>query len=74
MPSRRVEADLRRRIADSEWAPGEALPSIAHLATEYGVSRATVAKAVHRIAGDGELEVIPQWGVFRTGDSADSDS
>lgn len=72
MPSRRVERDLRRRIAAGEWAPGQALPAIAALAGEYGVSRATVAKALHRIAGDGEVEVIPQWGVFRTGDSADS--
>jgi GntR family transcriptional regulator len=66
MPSRRVEADLRRRIEADEWASGQALPSIASLAEHYGVSRATVAKALRRMAGDGLVEVVPQWGTFRT--------
>jgi DNA-binding GntR family transcriptional regulator len=66
MPSRRVEADLRRRIEADEWARGQALPSIASLAEHYGVSRATVAKALRRMADDGLVEVVPQWGTFRT--------
>jgi DNA-binding GntR family transcriptional regulator len=66
MPSRRVEADLRRRIEADEWASGQALPSIASLAEHYGVSRATVAKALRRMADDGLVEVVPQWGTFRT--------
>jgi DNA-binding GntR family transcriptional regulator len=66
MPSRRVEADLRRRIQADEWASGQALPSIASLAEHYGVSRATVAKALRRMADDGLVEVVPQWGTFRT--------
>jgi len=65
MPSRRVEADLRRRIDADEWAAGDALPAIAALAEHYGVSRATVAEALRRIA-DGLVEVVPQWGTFRT--------
>ena len=65
MPSRRVEADLRRRIEADEWASGQALPSIASLAEHYGVSRATVAKALRRMAEDGLVEVVPQWGTFR---------
>jgi GntR family transcriptional regulator len=66
MPSRRIEADLRRRIEADEWASGQALPSIASLAEHYGVSRATVAKALRRMADDGLVEVVPQWGTFRT--------
>lgn len=66
MPSRRVEAELRRRIEADEWASGQALPSIASLAGHYGVSRATVAKALRRMANDGLVEVVPQWGTFRT--------
>jgi DNA-binding GntR family transcriptional regulator len=66
MPSRRVEADLRRRVDAVEWASGEALPAIAALAEHYGVSRATVAKALRRMADDGLVEVVPQWGTFRT--------
>jgi DNA-binding GntR family transcriptional regulator len=65
MPSRRVEADLRRRLDAGEWASGEALPAIASLAEHYGVSRATVAKALKRLAQDGLVEVVPQWGTFR---------
>jgi len=66
LPSRRVEADLRRRIGTGEWASGEALPSIASLAEYYDVSRATVAKALRRMADDGLVEIVPQWGTFRT--------
>jgi DNA-binding GntR family transcriptional regulator len=66
MPSRRVEADLRRRIEADEWASGQALPSMASLAERYGVSRATVAKALRRMADDGLVEIVPQWGTFRT--------
>lgn len=66
MPSRRVETALRERISAGEWASGEALPSIAALADAYSVSRATVAKALRRLADDGLVEVVPQWGTFRT--------
>jgi GntR family transcriptional regulator len=73
-PSRRVERDLRRRIGAGEWAAGEPLPSVAALAAEYGVSRATVSKAERRLAGAGLVEIVPQWGTFVVGDSADSGS
>ena len=66
LPSRRVEADLRRRVDAGEWASGDALPSIANLADAYGTSRATVAKAMRRLADDGLVEIVPQWGTFRT--------
>ncbi len=56
----------RDRIEAGEWASGEALPSIAALAGHYGVSRATAAKAVRWLADDGLVEVVPQWGTFRT--------
>jgi GntR family transcriptional regulator len=66
LPSRRVETDLRRRASAGEWASGDALPSIAALAEHYGTSRATVAKAMRRLADDGLVEIVPQWGTFRT--------
>jgi GntR family transcriptional regulator len=66
LPSRRVEADLRRRVDAGEWASGDVLPSIATLAESYGTSRATVAKALRRLADDGLVEIVPQWGTFRT--------
>ncbi len=57
---------LGRRIEAGEWAGGQALPSIASLAGHYDVSRATVAKALRRLADDGLVEIVSQWGTFRT--------
>ena len=65
LPSQRVEADLRRRISAGEWAPGEALPTVASLARRYGTSGATVSKVLRRLAADGLITVIPSWGTFR---------
>jgi DNA-binding GntR family transcriptional regulator len=39
---------------------------MASLAEQYGVSRATVAKALRRMADDGLVEIVPQWGTFCT--------
>jgi DNA-binding GntR family transcriptional regulator len=65
LPSRQVEADLRRRCTSGEWAPGERLPAVADLAAHYGVARNTVIKALRRLADDGLIEIVPNWGTFR---------
>jgi len=65
LPSVRVEADLRARIAADEWASGEALPTVAALARYYATSGATVSKVLKRLADDGLVQVIPSWGTFR---------
>jgi len=57
---------MRRRIDAGEWDHGQALPSVATLAGQYRTSRATVAKAMRRLADDGLVEIVPQWGTFRT--------
>lgn len=64
-PGRRVEADLRARIAAGEWTSGQRLPSVPELAEHYHVARGTVASALHRIEADGLIEVVPAWGTFR---------
>ena len=64
LPSKRVEAALRQRIAAGEWQPEGRMPSVAALADEYGVSRSSVAAALRRIADDGLIEIVPQWGTF----------
>lgn len=66
LPSRRVEAALRGRISGGEWQSQERLPSVAQLATEYGVSRATVVAALRRIEADGLVVIVSNWGTFRT--------
>jgi DNA-binding GntR family transcriptional regulator len=65
LPSRRVEDDLRRRCSADEWEPGERLPAVAELAEHYGVARNTVMKALRRLADDGLVESVPNWGTFR---------
>jgi GntR family transcriptional regulator len=64
LPSERVAADLRRRIAAGEWQPGEQIPSVSQLATAYGVSRTTVQKAVRALVADGLVVTRHGWGVF----------
>jgi DNA-binding GntR family transcriptional regulator len=65
-PSLRIEADLRRRVSAGEWTEGQALPSVAKLADEYGVARATVAKVLKRLEVDGLVRIVPAWGTFKT--------
>ena len=48
-----------------EWEPGERLPAVAELAQHYGVARNTVIKALRRLADDGLIEIVPNWGTFR---------
>jgi DNA-binding MarR family transcriptional regulator len=42
------------------------LPPVAELATEYGVARSTVVAALRRIAADGLVVIVSNWGTFRT--------
>lgn len=65
LPGKRVESELRRRLASGEWATGEKLPSVASLAAEYNVSRSTVVKALRRIESDGLVQIVSNWGTFR---------
>jgi DNA-binding GntR family transcriptional regulator len=66
LPSRRVEAALRARISADEWQPQERLPSVAELASEYGVARSTVVSALRRMEADGLVTIVRNWGTFRT--------
>ncbi|QDY77498.1 GntR family transcriptional regulator [Streptomyces qinzhouensis] len=48
-----IAEDLRRRIADGEFGPGEALPSSSDLCEQWDVSRATAIKAMETLRADG---------------------
>jgi DNA-binding GntR family transcriptional regulator len=65
-PSRRVEEDLRRRIAAGEWGTDERLPAVSKLAAQYQVAGSTVVAALRRIEADGWIEIVSNWGTFRT--------
>lgn len=63
-PYLRVSEDMRRRVQEADWLPGEQVPSLDHLAAEYQVSRATVQRAVRLLVTEGVLETRPRWGTF----------
>jgi GntR family transcriptional regulator len=61
---------LRDAITSGEIAPDEALPSLAQLATETGLSMATVKRAVKVLAEEGLVYSISGRGRFAApGDS-----
>lgn len=51
-----IAADLRSRITDGEFAPGELLPSEASLGERYGASRVTVRKALEVVRAEGLVD------------------
>jgi GntR family transcriptional regulator len=65
LPSVRVADDMRRRLVDGEWPKDAPLPAVAELAQHYGVARATVAKALRVLEGEGLVRIVPRWGTFR---------
>src|SRR5215469_5944984 len=66
LPSVRVENAVRARIVAGEWQADERLPSVAALSAEYGVARATVVTALRRLEADGLVQIVSNWGTFRT--------
>lgn len=49
----KIADDLRARVANGEFGPGDLLPSGRDLAEQWGVSRATVVKAYDVLRSDG---------------------
>jgi GntR family transcriptional regulator len=64
IPYLAVADALRERLEAGEWLPGEQIPSATDLATEYGVSRTTAARAVRVLADEGRVTVVKNWGAF----------
>jgi DNA-binding GntR family transcriptional regulator len=62
-PSERVEAGIRETLRTMRT--GQALPPVRLLADQYGVSTATVTKAIKRLRDSGEVQSRPGWGVFK---------
>ena len=55
---------LREAITAGEIAPGEALPSLAQMVQETGLSMSTVQRAVRVLAGEGLVVTVPGRGIF----------
>lgn len=63
-PYLRLAAGLRRKIEQGELLPGEQVPSLDRLASDYRVSRATAQKAIKILIDEGLIETRPRWGAF----------
>jgi DNA-binding GntR family transcriptional regulator len=64
MPTDRVVTDIRTKIGAGELVPGDHLPPVAQMATEYGVSRTTILKALAQLREEGLVYTVPRWGTF----------
>ena len=62
-----IAAALRARIESGELPPGEILPSIARISQEWGVTKATAAKALKELRSEGLTRSVAGWGTFVAG-------
>ncbi|MFJ3309384.1 TetR/AcrR family transcriptional regulator C-terminal domain-containing protein [Streptomyces sp. NPDC086549] len=61
-PYQRIVAEIRRRIADGELAPGDRIPSTRQTARDWGVALATATKALTALRLEGLVETRPRTG------------
>lgn len=62
--SDQVFAQLKERIFDGTWKPGDRLPSELELTEAFGVSRVTIRQAIQRLATIGLIETRLGEGSF----------
>jgi GntR family transcriptional regulator len=56
--------ELRRRIEEGQWKPGDLIPSERELSETYGISRMTVRQALAELVNDGLLRRDQGRGTF----------
>jgi GntR family transcriptional regulator len=61
---REIAEELRRRIADGEFAAGRVLPSEAELSSSYSVSRVTIRKSLELLRQDALVDSRQGFGWF----------
>ena len=69
-PSARIAAELRRRIAIGELAPGARMPSTRALVQRYGVAMATATKVLTSLRHEGLIRSVPGVGTVVVGTPA----
>ncbi len=52
----RIKAEIRTRIREGEWGPGDPIPGESELAASFGVSRLTAHRALRELAREGVIE------------------
>src|SRR4051794_17713183 len=67
-PSARIAAELRRRIASGDLAPGARMPSTRALVQRYGVAMATATKVLTTLRHEGLIRSMPGVGTVVAGE------
>lgn len=55
---------LRSRIAEGVYQPGQRIPALRDLRDEFGLALKTVHRAVHSLADEKLLTIVPGRGTF----------
>ncbi|MEQ4208421.1 GntR family transcriptional regulator [Actinopolymorpha sp. B17G11] len=63
-PYKQLAGIIVARIDRGDWTPGRAIPAEERLASEYGVARTTVHRAIRMLVADGVLFVVPGRGTY----------
>jgi DNA-binding GntR family transcriptional regulator len=63
-PAERIAADLRGKITRGELAPGDQLPTVAHLCDSYGVAKVTALRALTTLRRQGLIYTEPRFRSF----------
>ncbi|GGX98238.1 TetR/AcrR family transcriptional regulator C-terminal domain-containing protein [Streptomyces hiroshimensis] len=66
-PYLRIAAELRRRIADGELAPGDRVPSTRRIAQDWDVALATATKVLTTLRQEGLVRARPRVGTVVAG-------
>lgn len=61
---RRIAADIRRRIAEGEWPPGQYIPSVRALSAEYVAGTGVIQAAIRLLSSQGWVDTEPYVGVL----------
>ncbi|MDI3406325.1 TetR/AcrR family transcriptional regulator C-terminal domain-containing protein [Streptomyces cavernicola] len=69
-PYLRIAAEIGRRIADGELAPGDRVPSTRQISAEWGVALATATKVLTTLRLEGLVEARPRVGTVVAGAGA----
>ncbi|RZQ60849.1 GntR family transcriptional regulator [Amycolatopsis suaedae] len=65
-PFELVAAEIRKAMREGELKPGDKLPPHRKLASQYGITTATVQRALRVLQEEGRLKSRPTIGVFVT--------
>jgi GntR family transcriptional regulator len=65
-PYEQLAGILRERIRTGAYPRGRKIPPLLALEREFGLSSMTVRRAVHTLADEGLLRIVPGRGTFVT--------